>query len=95
MRFGIAGIGLQLGDRPLLDALRGEAESHADFPVEGWDGFCRWIPPSRGPLASGWTPESRVSTPEFTRQDAVIAWLLLLQGVDSNRGGLPKNTLCR
>ena len=46
--------------------------------------------PGRGPLASSWTPESRVSTPESTRQDAVIAELFMDRrwiptGVDSQK----------
>ena len=53
------------------------------FPVAGWAGFRaglrmwnpRWIS-----LASDWTPESRVSTPESSRQVTVIALLFVSQG---------------
>ena len=34
MGLGVAGIGLQARERPLLDTLQGEAEGHADCPVE-------------------------------------------------------------
>ena len=53
------------------------------FPVAGWAGFRaglrmwnpRWIS-----LASDWTPESRVSTSESSRQAIVIALLFMVQG---------------
>ena len=49
-----------------------------------------WTPPSRNPLASSWTPESRVSTPESTSQVSVLlryfrisGWIP--RGVDSQK----------
>ena len=51
-----------------------------------------WTPEVDSMVASSWTPESRVSTPESTSQGAVIAWLFLVQGwiprgVDSQKNG--------
>jgi hypothetical protein len=60
--FGIAGIGLQARERPLLDTLRGEAEGHANRPVEGWgDGFRGWTPsPESRPGSTGFQLDSGV-----------------------------------
>ena len=93
---GVAGIGLQARERPMLDALRGEAKGHAGFPVAGWAWLPRWTSEVESTLDfTGFRLDSGVQGihPGIHQTSNCYCVVICGSGVDSDWGGLPRKSL--
>ena len=96
MGLGVAGIGLQARELPMLDALRSEAEGHAGFPVAGWAWLAGWTPDVESTLDfTGFRLDSGVQGihPGVHQTSHCYCVVICGSGVDSTRGGFPKKSL--